>query len=164
VVPIKKKKKEKEMFCEHQSVRAKRESVHSFSDESRSFFALSRMIFTLFSGQASALFFLCVSSSCECVTSVSPISFLSLSLSLLKRERVPRSARERSCEFHELFITHLSLSLFVSEKYERIRRIQVAQIRSEEHQIGLAPEKLLPMHASRLPGEKTGGKRRREVR
>jgi hypothetical protein len=153
------------MFCEHQSVRAKRESVHSFSDESRSFFALSRKVFTLFSGQASALFFLVVCLlRAVCVTSVSPISFLSLSLSLLKRERVPRSARERSCEFHELFITHLSLSLFVSEKYERIRRIQVAQIRSEEHQIGLAPEKLLPMHASRLPGEKTGGKRRREVR
>ena len=46
----------------------------------------------------------------------------------------------------------------------RPRRVQVAEIRSEEHQIGVVPEKLLPMHASRLSREETGRKRRRQVR
>ena len=46
----------------------------------------------------------------------------------------------------------------------RPRRVQVAEIRSEEHQIGVVPEKLLPMHASRLSREETGRKRRRKVR
>ena len=60
-----------------------------------------------------------------------------------------------------------STLIIIIIKYDQTRhqrRIQVAEIRSEEHQIGLVPEKLLPMHETGLSSQEASGKRTREVR
>ena len=61
----------------------------------------------------------------------------------------------------------LRSSTLIIIKYDQTRhqrRLQVAEIRSEEHQIGLVPEKLLPMHETGLSSQEASGKRTREVR
>lgn len=75
------------------------------------------------------------------------------------------NARERERE--GIIKVVLRSSTLIIIKYDQTRhqrRIQVAEIRSEEHQIGLVPEKLLPMHETGLSSQEASGKRTREVR
>ena len=74
--------------------------------------------------------------------------------------------RERKREGIKVVLRSSTLIIIII-KYDqtrRQRRIQVAEIRSEEHQIGLVPEKLLPMHETGLSSQEASGKRTREVR
>ena len=99
--------------------------------------------------------------------SASPISLIRSSSSKrallflgFKRER------ERKREGIKVVLRSSTLIIIII-KYDqtrRQRRIQVAEIRSEEHQIGLVPEKLLPMHETGLSSQEASGKRTREVR
>ena len=60
--------------------------------------------------------------------------------------------RERERKREGTKVVLRSSTLIIIIKYDQTRhqrRIQVAEIRSEEHQIGLVPEKLLPMHERR---------------
>ena len=91
-----------------------------------------------------------------------PIVFLARAVLFLgfKRER------ERKREGIKVVLRSSTLIIIII-KYDqtrRQRRIQVAEIRSEEHQIGLVPEKLLPMHETGLSSQEASGKRTREVR
>lgn len=92
-------------------------------------------------------------------------------ISHLPSDRLPRArcsswvsnARERE----GIKVVLRSSTLIIIIKYDQTRhqrRIQVAEIRSEEHQIGLVPEKLLPMHETGLSSQEASGKRTREVR
>ena len=94
-------------------------------------------------------------------------------ISHLPSDRLPRAlcsswvsnARERERE--GIIKVVLRSSTLIIIKYDQTRhqrRIQVAEIRSEEHQIGLVPEKLLPMHETGLSSQEASGKRTREVR
>ena len=99
--------------------------------------------------------------------SASPISLIRSSSSKrallflgFKRER------ERKREGIKVVLRSSTLIIIII-KYDQTRhqrRIQVAEIRSEEHQIGLVPEKLLPMHETGLSSQEASGKRTREVR
>ena len=91
----------------------------------------------------------------------------------LPTDRLPRAlcsswvsnARERKREGIKVLLRSSTLIIII--KYDQTRhqrRIQVAEIRSEEHQIGLVPEKLLPMHETGLSSQEASGKRTREVR
>ena len=74
--------------------------------------------------------------------------------------------RERKREGIKVVLRSSTLIIIII-KYDQTRhqrRIQVAEIRSEEHQIGLVPEKLLPMHETGLSSQEASGKRTREVR
>ena len=91
-----------------------------------------------------------------------PIVFLARAVLFLgfKRER------ERKREGIKVVLRSSTLIIIII-KYDQTRhqrRIQVAEIRSEEHQIGLVPEKLLPMHETGLSSQEASGKRTREVR
>ena len=94
-------------------------------------------------------------------------------ISHLPSDRLPRAlcsswvsnARERERE--GIIKVVLRSSTLIIIKYDQTRhqrRLQVAEIRSEEHQIGLVPEKLLPMHETGLSSQEASGKRTREVR
>ena len=94
-------------------------------------------------------------------------------ISHLPSDRLPRArcsswvsnARERKREGIKVVLRSSTLIIII--KYDQTRhqrRIQVAEIRSEEHQIGLVPEKLLPMHETGLSSQEASGKRTREVR
>ena len=75
--------------------------------------------------------------------------------------------RERKREGIKVVLRSSTLIIIIIIKHDqtrRQRRIQVAEIRSEEHQIGLVPEKLLPMHETGLSSQEASGKRTREVR
>ena len=75
--------------------------------------------------------------------------------------------RERERKREGIKVVLRSSTLIIIIKYDQTRhqrRIQVAEIRSEEHQIGLVPEKLLPMHETGLSSQEASGKRTREVR
>lgn len=75
--------------------------------------------------------------------------------------------RERKREGIKVVLRSSTLIIIIIIKYDQTRhqrRIQVAEIRSEEHQIGLVPEKLLPMHETGLSSQEASGKRTREVR
>ena len=75
--------------------------------------------------------------------------------------------RERERKREGIKVVLRSSTLIIIIKYDQTRhqrRIQVAEIRSEEHQIGLVPEKLLPMHETELSSQEASGKRTREVR
>ena len=76
--------------------------------------------------------------------------------------------RERKREGIKVVLRSSTLMIIlIIIKYDQTRhqrRIQVAEIRSEEHQIGLVPEKLLPMHETGLSSQEASGKRTREVR
>ena len=75
--------------------------------------------------------------------------------------------REREKREGIIKVVLRSSTLIIIIKYDQTRhqrRIQVAEIRSEEHQIGLVPEKLLPMHETGLSSQEASGKRTREVR
>ena len=92
-----------------------------------------------------------------------PIVFLARAVLFLgfKRER------ERKREGIKVVLRSSTLIIIIIIKYDQTRhqrRIQVAEIRSEEHQIGLVPEKLLPMHETGLSSQEASGKRTREVR
>ena len=90
-----------------------------------------------------------------------PIVFLARAVLFLgfKRER------ERKREGIKVVLRSSTLIIIIKyDQTRRQRRIQVAEIRSEEHQIGLVPEKLLPMHETGLSSQEASGKRTREVR
>ena len=74
--------------------------------------------------------------------------------------------RERKREGIKVVLRSSTLIIIIikHDQTRRQRRIQVAEIRSEEHQIGLVPEKLLPMHETGLSSQEASGKRTREVR
>ena len=75
--------------------------------------------------------------------------------------------REKERKREGIKVVLRSSTLIIIIKYDQTRhqrRIQVAEIRSEEHQIGLVPEKLLPMHETGLSSQEASGKRTREVR
>ena len=114
--------------------------------------------------------------------SLRPSSLWSFSLSRLAfrrtphlpSDRLPRARcsswvsleRERKREGIKVVLRSSTLIIIII-KYDQTRhqrRIQVAEIRSEEHQIGLVPEKLLPMHETGLSSQEASGKRTREVR
>jgi hypothetical protein len=98
-------------------------------------------------------------------------------ISHLPSDRLPRARcallgfqtreRERKREGIKVVLRSSTLIIIIIIKYDQTRhqrRIQVAEIRSEEHQIGLVPEKLLPMHETGLSSQEASGKRTREVR
>ena len=94
-----------------------------------------------------------------------PIVFLARAalLGFNSRERERKRKRKRE----GIKVVLRSSTLIIIIKYDQTRhqrRIQVAEIRSEEHQIGLVPEKLLPMHETGLSSQEASGKRTREVR
>ena len=91
----------------------------------------------------------------------SPIrSSSSRALLLGVRER----EKERQREGRKVVLRSSIIIIIKYDQTRRQRRIQVAEIRSEEHQIGLVPEKLLPMHETGLSSQEASGKRTREVR
>ena len=89
-----------------------------------------------------------------------PIVFLARAVLFLgfKRER------ERKREGIKVVLRSSTLIIIKYDQTRHQRRLQVAEIRSEEHQIGLVPEKLLPMHETGLSSQEASGKRTREVR
>ena len=73
--------------------------------------------------------------------------------------------KERQREGRKVLLRSPIIIIIIKyDQTRRQRRIQVAEIRSEEHQIGLVPEKLLPMHETGLSSQEASGKRTREVR
>ena len=113
----------------------------------------------------------------------SSVAFVGRFLSLLEQSASPISLirsssskrallflgfkRERERKREGIKVVLRSSTLIIIIKYDQTRhqrRIQVAEIRSEEHQIGLVPEKLLPMHETGLSSQEASGKRTREVR